>query len=235
MSAHLIRERADRDKSWRTVPVQNWGQASLSAVPSPCGNQAERYGERTASGTECGMKGDADQDAAEAVVAGTRAVKRVSRFMPNEARVERGLLVVSRKAMRGPTVELCKTGISIYSQMKAPPQTGMRLSPGPHCKQEAMIGEGEENDQPAKATRDLIKYMSCTVLRNGPRTRSTMTPGSTQWCHVGIVTIKTKSNSDKRAVMPSVLGHRQVVICIAMLHRVTIASVLLVTSTYTVC
>ena len=54
------------------------------------------------------MKGDADQDAAEAVVAGTRAVKRVSRFMPNEARVERGLLVVSRKAIRGPTVELCK-------------------------------------------------------------------------------------------------------------------------------
>ena len=64
MSVHLIRERADRDKSWRTVPVQNWGQASLSAVPSPCGNQAERYGERTARGMEAGLKGVAVHETA---------------------------------------------------------------------------------------------------------------------------------------------------------------------------
>ena len=41
----------------------------------------ERYGERTASGTEGGMNGVADHETAETAVAGSIAVSRVRRFI----------------------------------------------------------------------------------------------------------------------------------------------------------
>ena len=40
-----------------TLPVQKVGQASFKAVPAPWASHAERYGVRTASGTEAGLKG----------------------------------------------------------------------------------------------------------------------------------------------------------------------------------
>jgi hypothetical protein len=40
-----------------TDPVQNAGHTAFRALPAPCGSHAERYGVRTARGTECGLKG----------------------------------------------------------------------------------------------------------------------------------------------------------------------------------
>lgn len=47
-----------------TEPVQKRGQSAFSAVPLPWLSHVERYGERTASGTEAGLNGVAVHDTA---------------------------------------------------------------------------------------------------------------------------------------------------------------------------
>ena len=49
-----------------TEPVQKRGQSAFSAVPLPWLSHVERYGERTARGTEAGLNGVAVHDTAAA-------------------------------------------------------------------------------------------------------------------------------------------------------------------------
>lgn len=56
-----INRSTSKHKPILTDPVQNVGQASFKAVPEPCASHADRYGDRTASGTEAGLNGVAVQ------------------------------------------------------------------------------------------------------------------------------------------------------------------------------
>lgn len=62
-----------------TLPVQKVGQSAFKAVPAPCASHAERYGDRTASGTDAGLNGVAVQVTAPKI----GEMKRVDRRARN--------------------------------------------------------------------------------------------------------------------------------------------------------